>query len=107
MWQTLPEIIQQHFFLSSCVVLLIVAIVTLVLKSIYSIGPTEVGLVRKRFGAPLPEDNPIAFHGEAERVCNGRALKAAASLPESRLLYSQLRRTIGQNPLGKLRQKAR
>src|SRR5438876_6711081 len=36
-----------------------------VIKSIYSIGPTEVGLVRKRFGRKLPGDNPIAFHDEA------------------------------------------
>jgi uncharacterized membrane protein YqiK len=34
-------------------------------KSIYSIGPTQVGLVRKRFGKRLPDDNPIAFHDEA------------------------------------------
>jgi uncharacterized membrane protein YqiK len=44
---------------------LIVFIVTIVLTSIYSIGPTQVGLVRKRFGRRLPEDNPVAFHGEA------------------------------------------
>ncbi len=31
----------------------------------YSIGPTQVGLVRKRFGAKLPGDNPLAFRGEA------------------------------------------
>jgi hypothetical protein len=42
-----------------------VAIVVLVLPSIRIIGPTEVGLVMKRFGARLPGDNPIAFHGEA------------------------------------------
>ncbi len=65
MWETLPEIMQQHHFLSSFIVLLIIAIITLVLKSIYSIGPTQVGLVRKRFGPALPEDNPIAFLGEA------------------------------------------
>jgi uncharacterized membrane protein YqiK len=35
------------------------------LVSFYSIGPTEVGLVRKRFGTKLPGDNPIAFKGEA------------------------------------------
>ena len=34
-------------------------------KSIYSIGPTQVGLVRKRIGKKLPGDNPIAFLGEA------------------------------------------
>jgi hypothetical protein len=39
--------------------------VGLVFASIYSIGPVEVGLVRKRFGAKLPGDNPLAFHGEA------------------------------------------
>jgi uncharacterized membrane protein YqiK len=33
--------------------------------SFYSVGPTEVGLVRKRFGRKLPGDNPIAFLGEA------------------------------------------
>jgi SPFH domain/Band 7 family protein len=37
-----------------------------VLMSIRRIGPTEVGLVTKRFGwARLSEDNPIAFEGEA------------------------------------------
>lgn len=34
-------------------------------KSIHFIGPTEVGLVFKRFGAKLTDDNPIAFQGEA------------------------------------------
>jgi uncharacterized membrane protein YqiK len=33
--------------------------------SVYSIGPTEVGLVRRRFGRKLPGDNPVAFNGEA------------------------------------------
>ena len=37
----------------------------ILLTSIYSIGPTQVGLVRKRFGTKLPGDNPLAFHGEA------------------------------------------
>ena len=37
----------------------------IVLPSIQVIGPTEVGLVMKRFGKKLPGDNPIAFHGEA------------------------------------------
>ena len=39
--------------------------IVLIWKSIYSIGPTQVGLVRKRFGKPLPGDNPIAFQHEA------------------------------------------
>ncbi len=37
----------------------------LIIPSIRKIGPTEVGLVMKRFGARLPDDNPIAFRGEA------------------------------------------
>jgi SPFH domain / Band 7 family len=48
--------------------LLFVAVVIaglVLLGSIYSIGPTQVGLVRKRFGAKLPGDNPLAFRGEA------------------------------------------
>ncbi len=46
-------------------VALIFVFVVILLKSTYSIGPTEVGLVRKRFGAKLPGDNPVAFRGEA------------------------------------------
>jgi len=46
------------------VVLIVLAIV--ILPSIRVIGPTEIGLVTKRFGFKrLSEDNPIAFHGEA------------------------------------------
>lgn len=47
--------------------LTILGVITLIVlwKSIYSIGPTQVGLVRKRFGKRLPDDNPIAFHHEA------------------------------------------
>ena len=47
--------------------LLTIAVVTLIVlwNSIYSVGPTQVGLVRKRFGKRLPDDNPIAFHNEA------------------------------------------
>ena len=47
--------------------LFIAAVVVLssVLHSTYSIGPTQIGLVRKRFGAKLPGDNPLAFRGEA------------------------------------------
>jgi hypothetical protein len=43
---------------------LLVAVV--ILRSIWRIGPTEVGLVTKRFTAKkLANDNPIAFEGEA------------------------------------------
>ena len=37
----------------------------LVLPSIRVIGPTQVGLVMKRFGGKLRDDNVIAFRGEA------------------------------------------
>src|SRR5215467_5346477 len=49
------------------IVIAVIAIVVLgVLRSIKSIGPTEVGLVTKRVGfGKLRNDNPIAFHGEA------------------------------------------
>ena len=46
-------------------VLAAAVLVALLLASVYSIGPTQVGLVRKRFGAKLPGDNPLAFQGEA------------------------------------------
>ena len=46
-------------------IILAMAVVVVVLKSFYSIGPTEIGLVRKRLGKKLPGDNPIAFLGEA------------------------------------------
>ncbi len=44
----------------------IVVFVLIILPSIRVIGPTEVGLVMKRFGfKKLEQDNPIAFDGEA------------------------------------------
>lgn len=61
MWETFL----QHNIVSSVSTLLLVLTAVVVAKSIYSIGPTQVGLVRKRFGEKLPEDNPVAFHGEA------------------------------------------
>jgi hypothetical protein len=52
-------------FVQLTIITVVVVVVFVFLKSIYSIGPTQVGLVRKRFGAKLPGDNPLAFHGEA------------------------------------------
>jgi uncharacterized membrane protein YqiK len=60
----MPEILHQSSLVSTLAVLLVIA-VFIIAKSIYSIGPTQVGLVRKRFGDKLPEDNPVAFDGEA------------------------------------------
>ncbi len=43
-----------------------IAVALILLFSFRSIGPTQVGLVTKRFSFKrLMEDNPIAFHGEA------------------------------------------
>jgi len=48
------------------IVVAIVIIIYVVLKSLKSIGPTEIGLVNKRVSfSKLSEDNPIAFNGEA------------------------------------------
>jgi hypothetical protein len=44
----------------------LVVLIFFVIPSIRVIGPTEVGLVMKRFGSKkLANDNPIAFNGEA------------------------------------------
>ena len=45
--------------------LLVLFALAVFFRSIYSIGPTQIGLVRKRFGAKLPGNNPVAFVGEA------------------------------------------
>lgn len=42
-----------------------IVLMILIFPSIRVIGPTEVGLVMKRFGRKLRDDNPIAFKGEA------------------------------------------
>jgi len=56
----------QHPVITVIFLLLITAGVFIVLKSFKSIGPTEIGLVNKRFSfAKLTDDNPIAFDGEA------------------------------------------
>ena len=51
--------------LNSAIFLGVFILLLIIINSIYSIGPTEVGLVRKRFGAKLSGDNPVAFKGEA------------------------------------------
>jgi regulator of protease activity HflC (stomatin/prohibitin superfamily) len=44
---------------------LLIAVI-IIFKSLKSIGPTEIGLVNKRFSfSKLSDDNPIAFNGEA------------------------------------------
>ena len=45
--------------------LAIVTVILFLINSVKLIGPTEVGLVVKRLGRKLPDDNPIALNGEA------------------------------------------
>jgi hypothetical protein len=47
------------------VVVVVLFVFATAFASFYSIGPTQIGLVRKRFGSKLPGNNPIAFLGEA------------------------------------------
>jgi hypothetical protein len=51
--------------LSVLVVAAALSLLATVFASFYSIGPTQIGLVRKRFGKKLPGNNPVAFEGEA------------------------------------------
>src|SRR5216117_2321743 len=82
-------------------IVLVVAATTLalLLLSIYSIGPTQVGLVRKRFGAKLPGDNPLAFRGEAgfqaEMLMPGLRFKL-------RLVYAVTKHPWVQVPAGQI-----
>jgi len=50
---------------SLLIVLVLFFLLATALASVYSIGPTQIGLVRKRIGKKLPGDNPVAFLGEA------------------------------------------
>jgi len=73
---------------------------TLILLSLHRIGPTEVGLVTRRFSRRrLSEDNPIAFQGEA-------GYQAELLMPGIRfqfcLLYSVQRFAWVQIPAGQL-----
>ena len=56
--------------LSYSLALIAFLVLATVLASFYSIGPTQIGLVRKRFGSRLPGDNPVAFQGEAGYQAN-------------------------------------
>jgi hypothetical protein len=73
--------------------------VMLILASFYSIGPTEIGLVRKRIGRKLPDDNPIALRGEA-------GYQAQLLMPGLRfkfvLLYAVTKHSWVQVPAGQI-----
>jgi len=61
----LDSLLSLASFTGWLIILCAFVLFVLIAKSIYSIGPTQIGLVRKRFGGKLPGDNPIAFKGEA------------------------------------------
>ena len=52
-------------FMFLVVAFLAIAPIICIFRSFRLIGPTEVGLVTKRLGRRLPEDNLIALRGEA------------------------------------------
>ncbi len=93
------EIVVAHYILSSVIIALIVTILVILAKSTYTIGPTQVGLVRKRFGGKLPGDNPIAFRGEAgyqaELLMPGLRFKSC-------LVYAVTRHPWVQVPAGQI-----
>ena len=54
------------FFSNPLPVVAVLLAAAYVIASLHRIGPTEVGLVTKRFSlAKLAKDNPVAFSGEA------------------------------------------
>jgi len=60
------EWLAKVFFTNPPLILLIAAAVWSFIASLRRIGPTEVGLVTKRFSfKKLTKDNPVAFNGEA------------------------------------------
>src|SRR5215472_11217612 len=55
-----------RLFFSSPLLVVVVILAAAFLASLRKIGPTELGLVTKRFSwAKLAKDNPVAFNGEA------------------------------------------
>ena len=75
-------------------VLVILIVMTAILRSVRRIGPTEVGLVIKRCRAQAPDDNPIAFDGEAgyqaELLMPGLRFKHVAGLPVEKYPWVQV-----------------
>ena len=59
-------LIFEHSVLTVTLLPCLALAVFVILKSFKSVGPTEIGLVNKRFStSKLSDDNPIAFSGEA------------------------------------------
>ncbi len=59
------NLILSLFYSYPLLALLVVLVAVIVVTSLHKIGPTEVGLVTKRFSfAKLTKDNPVALNGE-------------------------------------------
>jgi uncharacterized membrane protein YqiK len=103
--ETNPDALPRHAssmigFLYAALLLGVLLILFVGLPSIHRVGPTEVGLVTKRFSAKkLTGDNPIAFGGEAgcqaELLMPGLRWKLA-------LLYSVQKFPWVQIPAGEI-----
>jgi hypothetical protein len=93
------ELIHQHPLTSSLALITAAALAFALARSLWTIGATEVGLVRKRFGASLKGDGPIAFHGEA-------GYQARLLMPGTRFmpwpLYTVSRHPMVQIPAGQI-----
>jgi regulator of protease activity HflC (stomatin/prohibitin superfamily) len=89
----------QNGLMDVATAVLVILLVFVVLRSFWTIGPTEVGLVRKRFGGSLKGDSPIAFTGEA-------GYQAALLMPGLRFklwpVYTVTRHPMVQIPAGQI-----
>jgi hypothetical protein len=65
MTETAGSILSFSMVIHAVLALAALLVLVTVFSSFYSIGPTQIGLVRKRFGRKLPGDNPVAFAKEA------------------------------------------
>ncbi len=62
---TYMQYVESHPAISTAVIAVALVLLTILMRSTRNIGPTEVGLVRKRFGSrKLGAGNAVAFNGE-------------------------------------------
>ena len=89
----------QNGLMDAALVVLALILLFVVVRSFWTIGPTQVGLVRKRFGASQKGDGPIAFNGEA-------GYQAQLLMPGLRFklwpIYTVTRHPMVQIPAGQI-----
>ncbi len=89
----------RHGFVGALALVAALALLFILLRSFWTIGAMEVGLVRKRFGASQKSTGPIAFHGEA-------GYQAALLMPGLRFklwpVYQISRHPMVQIPAGQI-----